>query len=96
MRRKGEIRLGRVKREWPHHVATPGDTVMSKGYDQVHEFADKLSVGPRAYHFRRGDVDYVVFCCSDPVHADVFSEWFSERMAKVVTLPPKLIAVRRT
>ena len=47
MRRKGEISLGRVKREWPHHVAIPADKVMGKGYDFVHRFANTLSVAWR-------------------------------------------------
>jgi len=57
MRRKGEISLGRIKREGPHHVAIPADMVMGKGYDVVHDFANMLSVAPRSYGFRRDDVD---------------------------------------
>ena len=76
MRRKGEINLDRVKWDWPHHVAILADRVMGGGYDIVHGFADRLSVGPRAYHTRRDDVDYVVFCFSDPAHADLFGARF--------------------
>ncbi len=76
MRRKGEISLGRVKREWPHHVAILADKVMGKGSDLVHRFADTLSVAPRSYGFRRDDDDYAVFCFSDAVHADLFMERF--------------------
>jgi hypothetical protein len=76
MRRKGEISLGRVKREWPHHVAIPADKVVGKGYDFVHRFANTLSVAPRSYGFRGDDDDYVVFCFSDAVHADLFMERF--------------------
>ena len=50
MQRKGEISLGRVKRDWPYHVAITADMVMGSG-------ADTLSVGPRAYHIRRDDID---------------------------------------
>jgi len=53
MPRKGEINLARVKREWPHHVAILADKVMGKGYDEVHGFANTLSVGPRGHGFRR-------------------------------------------
>jgi hypothetical protein len=58
MRRKGEISYGRIRREWPHHVALPADKVMGKGYDLVHGFAGALSVAPRTLSFRlppRGD-----------------------------------------
>jgi len=76
MRRKGEISLGRVKREWPHHVAIPADRVMGNGYDLVHGFAKTLSVGPGTCGFRRDDVDYVAFCFADPAHAEQFRERF--------------------
>jgi hypothetical protein len=76
MRRKGEISLGRVKREWPHQVAIPADKVMGKGYDFVHHFANTLSVAPRSYGCRRDDDDYMVFCFSEAVHADLFMERF--------------------
>jgi hypothetical protein len=76
MRRKGESSLGRVKREWPHHVAIPADKVMGKGYDLVHSIANTLSVAPRSFGFRRDDVDYVVFCFFDPAHAEQFRERF--------------------
>jgi len=81
MGRKGEISLGRVKREWPHHVAIPADRVMGKGYDLVHGFAKTLSVGPRTYGFRRDDVDYVAFCFADPAHAQQFRERFDGERA---------------
>jgi len=57
MQRKGEISLGRVKRDWPYHVAITADMVMGSGYDVVQLYADTLSVGPRAYHIRRDDID---------------------------------------
>ena len=49
---------------------------MGKGYDFVHRFANTLSVAPRSYGFRRDDDDYVVFCFSEAVHADLFMERF--------------------
>src|SRR5215470_7607341 len=76
MRRMGEISLERVKRGWPHYVAITADKVMGRGYDIAHGFADTLSVGPRAYDIRRDNVDYVVFCFSDPTHADLFAARF--------------------
>jgi len=42
----------------------------------VHGFANTLSVAPRSFGFRRDDVDYVVFCFADPVHAEQFRERF--------------------
>jgi len=76
MPRKGEISLGRVKREWPHHVAILADKIMGKGYDEAHGFADTLSVGPRTYSLRRDDVDYVVFCFKEEARADLFAARF--------------------
>ena len=77
MRYKGEISLARVKREWPHHVALPAGQVQGKNYDVVHGLARTLSVAPRTYHFRRDDVDHVVFCFADPADADLFRERFN-------------------
>ena len=65
-----------MKREWPHHVAILADKVMGKGYDFVHRFVNTLSVAPRSCGFRRDDDDYVVFCFSEAVHADLFMERF--------------------
>jgi hypothetical protein len=76
MRRKGEITYGRIRREWPHHVALPADKVMGKSYDLVHGFASALSVAPRTLSFRRDDVDYVVFCFIKAEDADAFRERF--------------------
>jgi hypothetical protein len=76
IRRKGEISYGRIRREWPHHVALPADKVAGKNYDQVHGFARTLSVAPRTLSFRRDDVDYVVFCFIKPEDADIFRERF--------------------
>ena len=54
---------------------------MGKGYDLVHRFANALSVAPRSYGFRGDDDDYVVFCFSDAVHADLFMERFEGERA---------------
>jgi hypothetical protein len=35
-----------------------------------------LSVAPRARSFRRGDVDYVVFCFGELAHANLFRTRF--------------------
>ena len=52
------------------------DRHASQGNDFVHRFANTLSVAPRSYGFRRDDDDYVVFCFSEAVHADLFMERF--------------------
>ena len=62
--------------EWPHRIAISAHKVMGNDYDVAHAFADALSVGPSAYHIRRDDVDYVVFCFADPIDADLFGAWF--------------------
>ena len=75
VRRKGEISLERVKREWSHHVAISADKVMGNGYDILRGFADNLAVGPRTYHIRRDDVDFVVF--KETGHAALFQNRFN-------------------
>jgi hypothetical protein len=49
MRRKGKISWGRIKRPWPDHVAIIADRPMGKNYNEVHGFANKLSVAPRPF-----------------------------------------------
>jgi hypothetical protein len=64
----------RNKRGWPHHVAITAD--------EVHDFANMLSVAPRGYHFWRDDIDYAVFCFKEEADANRFRERFgSERVS---------------
>ena len=72
-RRKGEVSLGRIKREWPHHVALSAHQVEGRHYGVVQGFANTLSVAPRGYGFRRNDVDYVIFCFAKPDDAEAFA-----------------------
>jgi len=75
MTRKGEIGRAQLRRHWPHHVALAGDKVRGpKNSATVRSFAEILSVAPRTYAVRRGDLDYVVFCFSKPEDAEAFAE----------------------
>ena len=63
--RKGEISQAQLRREWPHHVALCAEKVRGlKNSEVIRGFADTLSVAPRTYALRRGDLDYV--CSASP------------------------------
>jgi hypothetical protein len=76
MRARGAVSPSRRDREWPHQVALPADQVSGHQYQVVHEFCRDLSVAPRGHSFRRGDVDYVVFCFAELAHANMFRARF--------------------
>jgi hypothetical protein len=82
-RRKGEITLPQIKREWPYHVALAADKVRgARNSEIVWGFALTLSAAPRPYSLRRDEGDYVVFCFTKPEDAEVFSERFGgERLS---------------
>jgi hypothetical protein len=54
----------------------PADQLLGAHYHVVHEFCRDLSIAPRGYSFRRGDVDYVVFCFVELAHANLFRARF--------------------
>jgi len=83
MRDKGRNRPGRLKRNWPHHVALPAEKVHGVANSAaVRGFAHTLSAAPMQLHMRRGHSDFVVFCFTKPEDAQVFAEQFGgERLA---------------
>jgi hypothetical protein len=75
--RKGEITKADLRRRWPHHVVLPADKLRGlMNSELVRSAAVALSAAPKTYSVRRGDLDFVVFCFTKPVNADVFSERF--------------------
>jgi hypothetical protein len=76
MRARGAVSPRRLEREWPHHVAIRADQLLGEQYHVVHEFCRDLSVAPRGRSFRRGDIDYVVFCFGQLAHANLFRARF--------------------
>jgi hypothetical protein len=77
MRDKGRNRPGRLKRNWPHHVALPAEKVHGvENSATVRGFADTLSAAPMQLHMRRGDSDFVVFCFTKLEDAEAFAERF--------------------
>lgn len=69
------ITMRRLYREWPHHVA-----VTAKAHRDHHEtmrsISRELSVAPRTYSFRRGNIEYIVFCFAKSNHARMFCRQF--------------------
>jgi hypothetical protein len=75
--RKGEITCAALRRRWRHHVLLPADKLRGlMNSEIVRTAAVALSAAPQTYPVRRGDLDFVVFCFTKPVNADVFSERF--------------------
>jgi hypothetical protein len=69
--RKGEISQAQLRREWPRHVTLCAEKVRGlKNSEVTRGFAHTLSVAPRTYALRCGDLDYVVFCFAKPEGAD--------------------------
>jgi hypothetical protein len=74
--REGELTSRMIDRDWPHQVALRAERVVGENYRIAHDFCRDLSLAPRGRTVRGESGDYVVFCVSDPAHADLFRERF--------------------
>jgi hypothetical protein len=80
-RRKGEMTPNTRDREYPHQVAMTEDASGGENYEQVHTFANALSVAPRGHAFCRDGIWHTVFCFRERADAEKFQkqfggEWF--------------------
>jgi hypothetical protein len=69
--RKGELSPA-ADRGCSYQVALPADHAMGGNYDIVHCFCRDLSLCSRGHSVQRDGVRYVVFCFSNPEHAELF------------------------
>ena len=60
MRRKGELTIAQILREWLHQVALPADQVR-EGFASIDAAARALQRAPWGPRLRRDDRDYVVY-----------------------------------
>jgi hypothetical protein len=75
--RKGGLTRRQLDRGWPHHVALPQEAVLGLANSEtVYAFLKPLSVGPRPYRLRSGDLNFAVFCFAKPEDAQAFAERF--------------------
>jgi hypothetical protein len=86
MVRKGEVTRSRLRREWPHHVALPAETVRGlANAEAVRGFAATLSAAPLTYHLIRENRSYVAFCFATAKAAQVFAGRFGGELLPVAS-----------
>lgn len=71
IRRKGELSLSRINRDWPHQVSLPADAARSSN-KVIEDFCHGLSACARGHSVRIADVEYRVFCFAELAHANLF------------------------
>jgi hypothetical protein len=73
--RKGEITRGDLKRKWPRHVALPAEKGRGLKNSEVIFCAAGVYRQRRSLNsLRRDNRDFVVFCFSEPEHAEAFAQ----------------------
>src|SRR5262245_34045543 len=85
--RKGELSKSMIDRDWPHQVALPADRCKGSNYTTVHRFCEGLSLCPRGHCFRRGNVDFVVFCFAVRADAELFQARFDGELVDPASRP---------
>jgi hypothetical protein len=73
-RRKGELSSSTIDRVWPYQVAVRAELVNRRNHEAAREFMASLSVCPRHRSVHHNDVEYHVYCFSDPEHARLMRE----------------------
>lgn len=87
--RKGELNSGRIDRDWPHQVALPETSVVGKHITIMERFCHGLNLCPRRQHFRRDDIEYIVFCFQTELDAGYFRTYFGGEPMTPSTRPPR-------
>lgn len=77
VRRKGELSLRKIDREWPHQVALPADDVMGANYMVIREYCRGLSVCPRTRTYWRDGRRYLAYCFATRSDAEHFQDGFN-------------------
>ena len=75
--RKGELTKAQLDRDFPYQVAVAAERCTGTADGPLMDiFCSQIDVGPRYHSVRRDDKSYLVYCFSDPQHADLFTATF--------------------
>ncbi len=87
--RKGELTSAGIDRGWPHQVALLASFAVGRQYMILHRFCNGLSVCPRHQHYRKDDIEFVVYCFKELSDAQLFQMHFGGEMMTAETRPPR-------